>query len=133
MLFATEGNGAHEVPHVITHRPHGGLFVREPRDPDSHFACNRCGLPFRLRVTDGMCPTEAQIREALAGASPEEVVPNPHVHREEAAADRRALQSYAARERSDQAAETRRALIEIEALEMEEAYGEAVAGTRAVA
>lgn len=121
MLFACNGGRPHEVPHAVIHTPHGGLFVRDARKPDSYFACDRCGFPIRLRITDGYDPTAAEIREALAGASPEEVVSSAANHRpDEEANDKRALATYGAGTRSDQAVETGRLLDLIEATPMED-------------
>ena len=108
MLFATPGGRPSEVPHALVHVAHAGLFVRD--NPSAYFACDRCGLAFRLRVEDGANPTEAEVRAALDSTSAEEVVARAAVSGRETSSEDRARLTYTSRAQSDRALEAGRLL-----------------------
>ena len=120
MVCAPAGGRPSEVPHAVIHTPHAGLFVRADDDPGAYFTCDRCGLAFKLRITDGYDPSPAEVRQALEGISPEEVVSSAARHSpHEITHDEHALATYPRGTRGDQAVETSRLLDVIEATPME--------------
>ena len=126
MLFATQGGRPSEVPHAVIHTPHAGLFVRDEGAPGAYFACDRCGLALKLRITDGYDPSPTEVRQALEGVSAEEVVSSAARHAPgEITRDEHALATYPRGARGDQASEGGRPhvmkmLDEIEATPMED-------------